>query len=124
MRHLIIAGLLPIAGCSAALESQAVKDCQANLLLKLKAPSTFKRVKVTSAADPDSNGRAWLVDIEYDAANAFNAPLRAHEICRYVAKDGGPDATRPISGDDRGSADPIGANLTAEADAIANGSSR
>lgn len=121
MRYLFLTALLPIAGCSGTIEPQAVKDCQANLLLKLKAPSTFKRVKVTSAVDPDSSGRQWLVDIEYDAANAFNAPLRAREICRYAVKDGGPDATRPIFGGDREVMDPVAANLSAEADAIANG---
>lgn len=97
MRPLLIALLLVFtSGCS-TLEQPEVQRCEEQLLGKLKAPSSYKRinVRVTDINPKDPSdlvhvSERW-VTIEYDAVNSFNAPLRDTEICRYPLKNGQAD---------------------------------
>jgi hypothetical protein len=93
--------LLALPGCS-AIEAEEVKRCEAQLLAKLKAPSSYKRVSARSTdinpADPTNlkNLTERWVTIEYDAVNSYNAPLRDSEICKYPLRGGQVDADNMI----------------------------
>lgn len=59
------------------------------MLSKLKAPSSYKRIKAYSVfMDKQQPPEVW-VSIEYDAVNSFNAPLRDFEVCKFPANASG-----------------------------------
>lgn len=72
MRILIVGviGLL-LAGCS----DPNLDACEDALKATLRAPSSYKRIAVNG----HWQGRTY--DIEYDAVNAFNAPIRGKGWC-------------------------------------------
>lgn len=73
-----------LAACS-ALESREITDCETSLTAKLKSPASYKRISADRTfMDIEKPQQVW-VDIEYDAVNSFNAPLRDHEFCKYPA---------------------------------------
>ncbi len=93
---LLVGVLLGLAGCS-SFEGAEVKRCEDQLVAKLKAPASYKRVSMhVTDINPDNPGdlrnptQRW-VTIEYDAVNSFNAPLRGTEICRFPLKNGEAD---------------------------------
>lgn len=80
MRALVpILCMLTLTSCG---DSPGLVACEKAIQSKLKAPSSYKRIKADGADD-----LAWT--IEYDAVNAFNAPLRGKGRCFY--KDGQAD---------------------------------
>lgn len=88
--------LVPLLLGSCA-DDPPIAACEKQLKFKLKAPSTYKRVAASrqsiNAQNPSDAGHPneeW-VTIEYDAVNAFNAPIRDTEICRYRLESGKPD---------------------------------
>ena len=104
-------GLSALAGCHGAYEP-GIEQCESELLAKLKAPSTYKRIKASTiivTADvirqsnrelkkigieggTDENPADYLsVSIEYDASNSYGVPLRDTQTCRYAVSNGIPD---------------------------------
>lgn len=77
-----IAVILTLAGCSKP-PAPEIKDCESNLLSKLKAPSTYKRAAVSSIRISDAKSEYQSVSIDYDAQNSYGAPIRDKEICVY-----------------------------------------
>ena len=57
-------------------EDPNLSTCEDAIRAKLKAPATYKRVKFDGVGGADG-----IYDIEYDANNSFNTPLRGHGTC-------------------------------------------
>lgn len=72
----VVAGLL-LAGCS----DPNLNACEDALKATLKAPASYKRIKVTG------NPGDTLYLIEYDAVNSYNAPIRGNGMC-HLTKSG------------------------------------
>ena len=102
--------LLTLAGCDKPL-SPPVAQCEKYLVSKLRSPSTYKRVSYSEIlvdpakiAEPgdgiDPNGEPYYaVSIDYDANNAFNAPIRGQQLCQFDLVDGKPDTSGYIDFD-------------------------
>lgn len=105
MRLILLASLTAgLAGCG-SLDAPEVKRCEEQLLAKLKAPASYKRVKLSvtdinpqNPSDLKNLTERW-VTIEYDAVNSFNAPLRDTETCRYPLKNGQADLWNAVEDD-------------------------
>ena len=69
-----------MAGCS----SPQVEACENQLLDKLKAPSTYKRIALeTLTLNSGKPPHYFSVTIEYDAQNSYGALLRDKEQCDF-----------------------------------------
>lgn len=89
-RGLLLAAWL-LGGC----DSPQIKDCEAQLLDKLKAPSSYQRIKAEGIALTTAAPPYYLVTIEYDAQNSYGAALRDTERCSYRMTDrAGPTVER------------------------------
>ena len=77
---LILAVGLALAGCDAP----GVTECEQHIKEELKAPASYRRIDAVSF----SLDTSVVVDIEYDAANSFNAPIRATRHCSFKYADG------------------------------------
>lgn len=103
MRHCGLAALILMAGCAGegapSNEEKLIAECEQWLKERLRAPSSYKRVSAT-AAIPDEAESRQSVFIEYDAVNAFNAPLREIAQCDFPY---GPEEAklRPITSHER-----------------------
>jgi hypothetical protein len=75
---------LATSGCSS--KSEPVRSCEAQLMPTLKAPSTYKLIDTTIGL-PNKDG-TQDVFLTYDAANAYNAPIRSTFWCVYNSKTG------------------------------------
>jgi hypothetical protein len=73
-----------LAGCS-TFDPSEIKDCEASIQSRLKAPSTYKRISATRTFMSEEKPPEVWVSIAYDAVNTFNAPLRDSTICEYPA---------------------------------------
>ena len=62
------------------LERDTERKCEAKLMAKLRSPSSYKKVAVDHLPWGDKHS----VTITYEAVNAFNAPVRNQEVCRYT----------------------------------------
>jgi hypothetical protein len=76
--------LAALLTCACSAEPDQITSCEARLLPTLKAPSTYRKIRSTVAA-VGKNGQQDVF-IEYDAANEYNAPLRATFWCVYDPK--------------------------------------
>ncbi len=65
---------ISVSGSNAA-DPQLLIDCEMEIKEQLISPSSYKRIKVTS--NPIIQG----LDIEYDAVNAYNVPIRHIYTC-------------------------------------------
>lgn len=107
----IATGALVLTGCD-LFDSKMVSSCEVALKDRLKAPSTYHRIEVTEASEKMSfddyfsenetspatrnQQRRYakeppvrlIVFIKYEAANAFNVPLRSIAECTYASLDG------------------------------------
>lgn len=72
-RFTLILLSIALAGCS----NPELAKCDEAIKATLKAPASFKRVSA------EGSGGFW--NIQYDAVNSFNAPLRGRGHC-YVLK--------------------------------------
>ncbi len=121
MRIMLVVTLA--ASLCACSETVEVKMCEEHLKSKLKAPSSYKRVKVEitdiNPQHPENltNPTQRWVSIDYDAVNSFNAPLRDHGICRFT-KPSWPDQPTLIDDDLSETVEPE--NLISEDTAPAN----
>ena len=68
-----------VSGC----DSAQVRQCEAQLKEKLKAPASYKRVSAEEFVNTSYKEPYDEVTITYDAVNSFNAPLRDRERCFY-----------------------------------------
>lgn len=74
--------LLATSGCN-----QAIAACEDAIKKDLRSPSSYKQISSSSYR----SDQRISVTIEYDAANAFNAPIRATAHCTIpIAVDGSP----------------------------------
>lgn len=116
---MFVAALL-LAGCN-PFEEKLIGVCEDLLKERLRSPSAYKRIGVTRTeapltgaeylavqrTDPASHAGRLLLEqtasgaikptrisiiIEYDAPNAFNAPIRSFAKCEHVSTDGGRNA--------------------------------
>lgn len=117
----LVAAGIALAGCN-PFEPKIVSLCEEILRERLRSPSGYKRIKVTQTETPLTGGeylalqssppgpnltrlileqyeagqvkptRLTLI-IEYDAPNAFNAPIRGFAKCEHVSTDNGRNAT-------------------------------
>ncbi|MCJ8158353.1 hypothetical protein [Sphingomonas sp. LaA6.9] len=83
---LVVLGALALGGC----DKPEIKICEDFILNKLRSPSTYKRIKASGI----KVGEKYSVTVEYDAANAYGAPIRDNQICVFGLKDGRPDTTK------------------------------
>lgn len=88
-RTLMLLSLVPAvatAGCGkdpgAARSNAMIGECEQFVTSMLAAPSSYKRIGAT-VRPPDETLRRQTVILEYDAVNAFNAPLRSSERCDF-----------------------------------------
>lgn len=94
--------LLLLNACSQA----GVNECEAATQAKLRSPSSYKRVGVSvvdiNPANPGdlSHLTERWIDIDYDAVNGYNAPLRGKHHCRFALDQG--NVGRLISDDEFG----------------------
>lgn len=98
MKVLLPIALITLSGCS-TFDPPEVAACEKYLVAKLKAPSTYKRINASSVGVPYAKPTEWDVDIEYDAANAFNTPIRDHQLCQFPLSNGRPDTSKYIDFD-------------------------
>lgn len=73
------------AGCtSPTAERQAdlISQCEAHIKRKLRSPSGYAQISAM-AAIPNEKSGYQEVFVTYDAPNAYNAPIRDLEICRF-----------------------------------------
>lgn len=71
-----------IAACSG--QAEEIRDCEASLLRDLRSPSTYKRIKAETTRLTNKVGAEYqMVEIEYDAANAYGTPIRDTALCAY-----------------------------------------
>lgn len=96
---LLGAALASLSACDSITLSDAQKACEDELIGKLNAPSTYKRISikeyhVPADGDPQSldvtrvNGPRSahaVVYIESDAANGFGVPIRGTYSCVFVS---------------------------------------
>lgn len=54
------------------LNERSIHACEARIMAELKAPSSYRRIKVDGSA---------VYDIEFDAANSFGTPIRGSAMC-------------------------------------------
>jgi len=74
--------LLALASCDSPTRA-AIRNCEARIQARLKAPSTYRRISVeTIGAD--------FVDIDFDAQNPMGVPLRHHATCVNSVDNGEP----------------------------------
>lgn len=118
---LAIAMVGSITSCARPVPPE-VAQCEERLIGKLKAPSTYKKVKVdvtdinpSNPEDIEHPKERW-VTITYDAVNSYNAPIRGSEMCRYPLRGKEPDLAN-VLGDDDGlpSVDQMVTNIGADA---------
>lgn len=84
MRGLAAIGMLvALAGCGG---SPAIKKCEDYIVAKLRSPSTYKRISADGTAVPYESPTKYTVVIEYDAVNAYNAPVRDRQVCSYPVR--------------------------------------
>jgi hypothetical protein len=87
-----------LVSCS-AVDAPEVTSCEQYVQAKLRSPSTYKRVSTATVRLADKGGPYQSVMIEYDAVNAYNAPLRDRQLCRFPIKDDRPDTSDYIDHD-------------------------
>lgn len=74
-------------------------ECEKYLLEKLRSPSTYKRIEVSSTAVPYETPIEQMVFIEYDAANAYGTPIRGRQLCKFPIKNKRPVVDQYIDHD-------------------------
>lgn len=110
MRHIILTAAVLLAGCDKA----DVKACEDYILDGLRSPSTYERIEVTRSESPvapaDYDRIIGVLDgsigaavkkadlsegvavrslyVSYDAQNAFGAPVRNIEECKFKVVGG------------------------------------
>lgn len=89
----VAAGLLTCAmggpalwfGASALIaDAPEIEACEKYVLGGLRSPSTYERI---SAESTRVNDQQW-VSLVFDAANAYGAPVRDTEICKFRLEKG------------------------------------
>lgn len=109
---------LAATGCGG--KPAAITQCEALLLPKLKAPSTYKLADSTIGL-PDKDGTRDVF-LHYDAANSYNAPIRDIFWCKIDKQgeaseasnipDSMIDPTANLTGDDSGKNDDLAVPVT------------
>ncbi len=114
--------LAAFAGAACTATPPEVEECKQFVEARLKAPTTFRPVAVTTSNHAlsledylDARGGTWskkdvvyktmqedkwglrMVHIEYDAANTFGTPIREKQSCAFTLRNGQlPPETTPI----------------------------
>lgn len=88
---------LALASAACAPEPEDLTRCESQLISKLKAPSTYKRINKFSYK---SDGE-WVVSIEYDAMNPMGVPIRETEFCYFPIAAGRADLDNMTGIEDR-----------------------
>ncbi len=97
-------GLLPLLmGCD--LLQPEIADCEAYILVGLKAPSTYKRISADRWLTKEDGVEHVRVTINYDVANVYGTPVREFKVCLYPVVNGKPDLNQMIDDDKRISAE-------------------
>ena len=106
--RLVIMGfcLIALSGC----DKPEIKQCEEYIIAKLRAPSTDKRIEASGIRSPWDKPQRYMVQIEYDAANAYGTPIRSVQFCAFSLKGLGPDTSKYYDFDN----DPQGKGLTRE----------
>lgn len=60
-----------------------VDICEAALKDQLKSPSSYRRRHVETTELKSSDGSDLAIEIEYDAANDYNALIRGYKYCSF-----------------------------------------
>ena len=82
VRPLALALLIAcLASCNSP-TANALKGCEEGIQRRLKAPSTYKRVKYQG----DVTAGSGFLQIEYDAANSYNVPIIGTAHCFVSGK--------------------------------------
>lgn len=104
----VLAISLMLPGCEKIRQwrDPAINACREQLIEKLKSPSSYKEIEVTTDSSPISkieymrltsslhpressidrkNPAIYSVVITYDAENSFGTALRSKEMCQFVA---------------------------------------
>jgi hypothetical protein len=95
-KPLMIVGCLLATSCAKELPPE-VRSCEAGLVTDLLAPSTYKRVDYTVSDIVVNKRPVREVTINYDAQNAFGAPLRQVKDCRFLLNGGEADIVNEMS---------------------------
>ena len=90
MKLVLLALYLGLVGCNSP-QSHAIKACEIFIKERLRSPSTYKKVRNDSIGPVFvSEGRnVKMINIEYDAANAFGTPIRGSQQCMFQVDKGG-----------------------------------
>jgi hypothetical protein len=93
---LMIAICAILTGCNPAKDA-AVGACESFVKDRLRSPSTYKQISVDySGVRFESNGRdVRMVNIKYDAANAYGTPIRGDQQCMFEVDKKGNYAEDP-----------------------------
>lgn len=107
MRLIFLAfSLVALSGC----DKPEIKQCEEYIIAKLRSPSTYKRVEASGLRSPGEKPERYMVQIKYDAANAYGTPIREVQFCAFNLKGLGPDTSRYYDFDN----DPEGKGSTRE----------
>ncbi len=91
-----VGAVVLLSGCGE--RSEAVKDCEQRILMKLRSPATYKAVSINEFP-PLGDEPLYQVFINYDADNAFGVPIRGIEQCKYaMSTNGGVDLSSYVNG--------------------------
>jgi len=94
--------LMMFVAPACSVERPELSACEQEIISTLKAPSSYKRIKWSATEMNPSHPENLLaptemwVTIEYDAVNAYNAPLRGHQLCRYQLSNGVANIAAPV----------------------------
>lgn len=85
-----------LTGCNPA-KDVAVEACESFAKSRLRSPSTYKQISVDySGVTFESDGRkVKMVNVEYDAANAYGTPIRGEQMCLFEVDNKGNYADDP-----------------------------
>lgn len=96
MRYGVAAIVLAAGSCSSPpAEDAAVAACERYIQGKLRSPSTYKQAWSHTNQYPTEHA----VIVAYDAVNAYNAPIRAQQVCYFPLRNGEPETAMPIDHD-------------------------
>lgn len=87
--RIVILSLMLLAGCD-VLQYKGLAQCEAAIKDQLRSPSTYKRIDVRDqlVVERGQGLKVRRFEIDYDADNAFGAPIRADAVCEFEAKSG------------------------------------
>ena len=90
MRGLILFPILFLVGCDGP-SSEAIAACEVFVKERLRSPSTYERISADfSGVAFESEGKSVkLVQLEYDAANAYGTPIRNSQNCSFEVDEKG-----------------------------------